>query len=613
MKHFTLSAIILFLVSSCAVSQNKIIYPQKDNKGWYITIDNKKHYAIKQTSPLVLSKIKIEKGKKGLMLNTGNDINGMLTYGFIDMKNQFPYPVFFKHTTPIKNGKVIIPISNLSGKYDMINWQKRGYGIMGIRIANEKGELLHDMRIGFIYKNKMFYPATYLTEIPSVNNVTDHSATIRFVSNKNTQATLKINNKIYKSNGIIHEIKINNLQANTKYNYTVICGIDTLNYYFTTFASKDNPRTFKFAYASDSRAGQGGGERNLYGTNAYIMKKLMAVAAQNKVNFIQFSGDLINGYSGSYDELKLEYSNWKSAIAPFRAYIPVFTTMGNHEVYNAIFPINDTTKLFINYMDTQGRTGETIFQEEFVNPQNGPDRENGFYPGTSKPLPSYKETAYYYIYGNTAIIVLNSNYLYNPELPQNKNFAGNVHAYIMDKQLAWLQKTIQNFEQDNSIKNIFISLHTPFFPNGGHSTNDMWYKGSNDPRPIFPNKKYNKGIIERRDQLLDILVNQSTKVKAILTGDEHNYCRLKITPNTPIYPKNWNKPKLKLIRTIWQINNGAAGAPYYAKEHLPWTKNVLKFSTENAVIIFEINPNKNKIHIVVINPDTLNKIDEFDI
>jgi len=30
---------------------------------------------------------------------------------------------------------------------------------------------------------------------------------------------------------------------------------------------------FTFAYTSDSRAGSGGGERNIYGVNAYIMKK----------------------------------------------------------------------------------------------------------------------------------------------------------------------------------------------------------------------------------------------------------------------------------------------------------------------------------------------------
>ena len=87
----------------------------------------------------------------------------------------------------------------------------------------------------------------------------------------------------------------------------------------------------------------------------------------------------------------------------------------------------------------------------------------------------------------------------------------------------------------------------------------MWYRGNNEKRPWVAGKPLKKGIIERRDELLDILVNQSTKVRAILTGDEHNYCKTEIGPETVIYNDDWEGERLELTRTIYQVNNGAAG------------------------------------------------------
>ena len=60
------------------------------------------------------------------------------------------------------------------------------------------------------------------------------------------------------------------------------------------------------------------------------MKKIMALNMQQKVRFMQFSGDLVTGYSENPNSIRLEYTNWKRAIEPFAHYIPVFTTMGNH-------------------------------------------------------------------------------------------------------------------------------------------------------------------------------------------------------------------------------------------------------------------------------------------
>jgi hypothetical protein len=120
-----------------------------------------------------------------------------------------------------------------------------------------------------------------------------------------------------------------------------------------------------------------------------------------------------------------------------------------------------------------------------------------------------------------------------------------------------------------------------------------------------------KGIIERRDQMLDILVNQSKKVRAILTGDEHNYNRLRLTPETTIYPEKYEPAKIKLSRTIYQINNGAAGAPYYAQEQTPWTPFVSGFTTRHALVFFHVKGKK--IQVEVLDPDTLEEVDRFNL
>jgi hypothetical protein len=93
----------------------------------------------------------------------------------------------------------------------------------------------------------------------------------------------------------------------------------------------------------------------------------------------------------------------------------------------------------------------------------------------------------------------------------------------MDNQIKWLRETIAKLEKDRDIDHIFVTQHTPAFPNGGHSRDDMWYSGDNSKRPFIAGKPVDKGIIERRDEYLDILINESTKVVGMLTGDEHNY------------------------------------------------------------------------------------------
>jgi len=55
------------------------------------------------------------------MLDT--DFEGILYYGFIPFEDQrFHQTVFFKSTAAIHSGKGHIPIVEMKGKYDMVNW-----------------------------------------------------------------------------------------------------------------------------------------------------------------------------------------------------------------------------------------------------------------------------------------------------------------------------------------------------------------------------------------------------------------------------------------------------------------------------------------------------------
>ena len=384
-------------------------------------------------------------------------------------------------------------------------------------------------------------------------------------------------------------------------------------YYFRTAPEAGSRSAFTFAYASDSRAGNGSGERDIYGTNFYIMKKIMALATFKNIRFMQFTGDMINGYLTSRGDMELQYANWKRAIDPFARYFPVFVSMGNHEAFMRIF-VNDKSRFDLDRFPYDTESAEALFASQFVNPLNGPDSEDGAsYDPRPEELdfPSYKENVFYYTYDNVAVIALNSDYWYAPTTANIPITSGGMHGYIMDNQMKWLKKTIKGLEKNNNIDHIFITEHTPFFPNGGHVRDDMWYDGNNDKRPWVAGKPLKKGIIERRDELLDIIVNQSTKVVAILTGDEHNYCRTEIGPETPIYDDNWTGKRLTLKRTIYQINNGAAGAPYYAQEQTPWTSFTSSFTTQNALVFFHVNGEKIKME--VLNPDTLETVDEMDL
>jgi hypothetical protein len=553
----------------------------------------------------------------GIYFDFGEAIDaGNLYFGLINYEDsRYHQPVFFRSPANILDGKAFVNLMLLKGRYDMVDWEENEKGVLGYRVANNEGEFLYEGRIGFRGKGP-FSIDTTLIEGPFVNLLQPNSVNISFETNFPVIGEVIVNNETYQSpeSGTSHEINITGLKPATTYEYSVHFGSNEEKYSFRTIPEPGSRKPFTFSYASDSRTGPGGGERSFFGANVYIMKKIMALAMYKESAFIQFTGDLITGYKSDPDEIRLEYANWKRSVEPYAHYFPVMTTMGNHESVMHYWGLPTGDFYAIDKFPYDQFSAEKLFAENFVMPQNGPESEEGSIYDPSKKdtdFPSYKENVYSYVYDNVAMVVLNSNYWYAPSTSFVTVTGGNIHGYVMDNQMLWLKNKIEELEKNQDIDHVFVTIHTPFFPNGGHVNDDMWYGGTNDMRPIINGKPVEKGIIERRDDLLEILINGSTKVVALLTGDEHNYCKTHITPETNLYPTGWDKPKLERKRSIYQINNGAAGAPYYAQEVTPWTPYTTNFTTQNALVFFHVDGDK--IRMEVLNPDTLDKVDELDL
>lgn len=593
---------------------SNIYYDNKNQRQVIITEDDMaSEVAIPSKYGLEKLKGQIAGTATGLFFDFGlEELDGKLMYGFIPLgDSKHPHPVYFRSSADVRQGKVAINIKQvLSKRYDMVGWEKNGYGTIGYRIIDTEGKMLYDGVITFKGTGP-FEVSETIVEGPFVNLLNEEGATISFDTNKETAPSITVGGKTFKSEtGTHHEIEIKGLDPNTDYEYTVNYGPHKETYSFHTAPEPGSRNAFSFAYASDSRAGNGGGERNLHGANFYIMKKIMALARYENARFVQFTGDMINGYLTNDQEMDLQYANWKRAVEPFAHYFPIVAGMGNHEAFMRVF--RGSTNYMIDKYPYDTQSGEAMFARNFVNPQNGPDSEDGasYDPNSSRTdFPSYKENVFFYTYDNVAVVNMNSDYWYSPSSHTIPVIGGGLHGYIMDNQLKWFRKTIKDLEKNDDIDHVFITQHTPFFPNGGHVGDDMWYRGNNEKRPWVAGKPLKKGIIERRDELLDIIVNQSSKVRAILTGDEHNYCKTEIGPETNIYPENWDMKKLELSRTIYQVNNGAAGAPYYAQEQTPWTPFTSRFTTQNALVFFHVEGKD--LTLEVLNPDTLEKVDEL--
>ena len=536
---------------------------------------------------------------------------GTLIFGLVPYADtKYPQPVY-RTSTPIADGKAEINIkTSITDRYDMVGWQKSGTGVLGYRIVSQTGGMIYDGRVRFRYAGTgPFTVDVTLVEGPFVGNVTASQAVVSFLLDRPAPCAVTVGGRKVpcKDGDTRQEITVDNLKPGTSYAYSVQYGANEETYGFRTAPAPGSRKPFVFAYGSDSRGGQGGGERNFNGPNAYIVRRLMAVTAQRDAAFMQFTGDLVSGYVTSTDQLTYELANWKRAIEPQAHWMPVYTGLGNHEAILREF--SGARSVRLARFPYESESTEAIFARELVNPENGPASEDGatYDPDpAAQDFPSYRRNVFWYQYDNVAMVVLNSNYWFTPSVASVPGSGGNLHGYLMDQQIAWLGTTLDAIERDRTIDHVFLTVHTPLFPNGGHVGDAMWYGGNNTPRATVAGKPLAKGIIERRDDLLR-LIQAHPKVLAVLTGDEHNYNKTRLDAKVPIYPPTWDKPKVEIARPFWQINNGAAGAPYYAQDETPWSAAVSGFSTQHAICLLVVEGRH--VRLETVNPETLEVVD----
>lgn len=537
--------------------------------------------------------------------------DGTLVFGLVPYHDtRYPQPVF-RTSTPIVDGRAEVNIlRTLSGVYDMVRWREAGGAVLGYRVVTATGGIVHDGRVRFAGTGP-FEAEVTLVEGPFVANVSHESAVIWFELDRPAPCEVVVGRRVVpcRAGTLRQEIAVKGLSPATAYRYRVRYGGHEERYGFRTAPAPGARQPFVFAYASDSRGGQGGGERNVSGPNGHILRRLMALARQRQSAFVQFTGDLVSGYTATPDALAFELANWKRAVEPQAHWLPVYTGMGNHDSVVIEFSEAGRGSVRLARFPFDTESAEAVFANALVNPENGPAGEDGapYDPDPSRTdFPSYRRNVYWYRYDNAAMVVLNSDYWLAPSLPQAPGSGGNLHGYLMDNQVAWLARRLAALERDATIDHVFLTTHTPMFPNGGHVGDAMWYGGNNAPRPTIAGRPLAKGIIERRDDLL-ALIQRHPKVLAVLTGDEHNYNRMRLTASVPIYPDGWDKPRVRLRRPFFQVNNGAAGAPYYAQEPAPWSAAVRSFSTQHALCFFQVDGAR--VTLETVNPETLEVLD----
>ncbi len=549
----------------------------------------------------------------GIALDFGRpEFTGTLIFGLVPYADtRYPQPVF-RTTTFIKEGKAEINIKGtLSGTYDMVGWATSARGAIGYRIVGPDGSMIHDGRVRFTGTGP-FAVDVALSEGPFVSNVTSTSAIVWFELDRPDACSVTIGTRVVacQPDRLRQELLVDRLTPATDYKYTVKYGQNEESYGFRTAPREGARRPFVFGYSSDSRGGQGGGDRNFFGPNAYIMRRLMSLALDRKAAFVQFTGDLVSGYVGSPEALRVELANWKRAVEPYAHWMPVYTGIGNHEVVLKEFFGEGGRSIRLDRFPFDTESTEATIASAMVNPENGPASEDGaiYDPNpASVDFPPYRRNVFSFVHDNVAMVVLNSDYWFAPAMGPPPQPGGNVHGYLMDNQLKWLAQTLDRLQANAAIDHVFLTAHTPVFPNGGHVGDDMWYGGNNGPRAVVAGKPVAKGIIERRDEIL-ALIDSHPKVLAVLTGDEHNYNRLRIDAKVNIYPQNWTGAKVAIRGGFYQINNGAAGAPYYAQDLTPpWSSFVKGFSTQNALCLFYVAGRA--VRIEVVNPETLEVLD----
>lgn len=493
-------------------------------------------------------------------------------------------------------------------------------------------------------KTGTYTTLTTISEGPFVDLLTHNSAVISWETDIPTEGIVRIytqdkTNTLTekedfnsKEDSTQHEVTVSNLQPDTTYFYQIYTDEFSNTYPFKTTPIPGNASTFKFGFMSDSRAGVGGGERAQNGVNAKDLGRFAIELYTKKADFVCFGGDLINGYTSDIWDYTSQLKTWKRTIQPVGALIPFYESIGNHEQVGTYYTVKSSDmKQDENYIQFAGTVGENsaenIFAKEFVNPTGSiyghgipePERKWSSNIGGKDIGPSYEENVYSFNYGRIHFISLNSNYWTTGYRSQSKFgqksqdkdainlalnlFGGNREGYLMNNQLDWLKKELEAAQNDTKIDWVFIILHEPPFPNGGHVKDAMyWGTPGHGELGGYNDKDAPIGdVIDMRNRFWTV-VSSKSKVLGVLCGDEHNYSRTLIDSSL--------NPEFK--HPVWQIISGGCGAPYYVQDKsVPWVDNVKAFTIDKHFCLFSVDNKQIGLEVYNDNSQLLDSIPDL--
>jgi hypothetical protein len=550
----------------------------------------------------------------GLVLDFHDpELNGTVSYGTYMDKLKYPTIVFLPRPVPMTNGVATIDIKkSLSGSNDVYHMLDSGNGILGYRVLTASGKIIYEGRVAFSGKGPYQVVPTII-EGPLVNMPAPTSVVVSYETSVPVKTTISVEGKTFADESATthHEIAVTGLMPDKSYSYIVKYGDRSEKHELRTALADGSRKPFSFAFTGCTRSIIAGGERDFTGVNYQTTRSAMASAVDRKVAFVQEFGSQTTGGNSSSDGHLLELANYKRALEPFWATTPVYQMVGDHEWNKAGFAADSVSRRAtgVDQFPYATESGEATFAKAFVSPTNGPDSEDGASydpnPNTPGDFPTYKKNVYSYTYGNLGMIVLNSEYWKSPD----PKISGSIEGYVMDQQLKWLEEQVQKFEKDPKIDHVFINMHSAMFPNGDHADAGMWYSGNNAKRPNVMGLPSDKGIIERRDQIIDVAINHSKKVIGFLAGSEHNFSLLEVTPELNIYPDGYTPAKLKLKRKFFFVQSGGGGTyPYSLMNNNPWVDKFQFFSVMNSIAIMHINGPS--VTLEAYNPETFEKICE---
>ncbi|MCP5070853.1 MAG: hypothetical protein GY946_30170, partial [bacterium] len=231
---------------------------------------------------------------------------------------------------------------------------------------------------------------------------------------------------------------------------------------------------------------------------------------------------------------------------------------GNHEMLADDF--NDPqADLAGAYRDRPAEeNSETLFAAAFVSPENGPAPPAG---NEGKP---FRENVYSFDRGPVHIVALNNTYDVSSHPDR---LGGYREGWLPQEQIDWLDADLGAARAAGQ-EQLFVFLHEPAFPCGGHLGDGMYWDGR------LPE------VLAMRERFWNVLMKHRVGVTGY--GDEHNYSRLRVdTRLDPAYTV-----------PIWQIISGGVGAPFYAQDHeAPWADHVAAFSAVQHFCILDYSAN----------------------